>query len=45
MKPIHKIMTIGDICEEMETSYCTRPFYEMYNMCKNIYNYVYIKLL
>ena len=45
MKPIRKIMSIGDLLDEMETSYYSRPLYEMFNMCKDIYNYLFNKLL
>ena len=38
MKPIHQITNMGDILEDMDIHYWTRP---LYNLCRNLSLYVY----
>ena len=41
MKPIHKITNIGDLLEDMDTHYLSRPIYALYNGCSSLLVYVY----
>ena len=41
MKPIHKITNIGDLLEDMDRHYWSRPMYELYNGCSSLLLYIY----
>lgn len=41
MKPIHKITNIGDLLEDMDIHYWSRPIYELYNGCSSLLLYIY----